>query len=108
MDSVDSILDIGGNIVWEDGPSVHRLRHRLLPCFKQTFHGLASSLVGDKEGVHECAIEIASEVNRVGSADVLDNRVEDIESRELPFWTRLARVSRLHIAIASVQAWACQ
>ena len=102
MDLVDSIFDVGGDVGREDGTGVHRLGHGLLPCSEQTLHGLASSLVDDQVCVHEGAVEVTSEVNRVGSADVLDNRVEDVESRELPFRACLSCISYLHIDLCRV------
>lgn len=93
---VDSILDIGSDIGRKDRASVHGLRHRLLPSSQQTLHGLTSSLVHDKIGVHEGTIQVTSEVHSVGSTDVLDYGIENIERWKLPFWTCLAHVSHSH------------
>ena len=95
-DLVDGIFNISCDIGRKHRTSVHRLRHWLLPCPQQAFHCLTSSLIHDEVGVHKRAVEVTSEIDGVWGADILDDGIKDIERRELPLWTSLAHVSRLH------------
>lgn len=57
---------------------VHRVGYGLLPCPQQAFHSLACALVHDQVGVHERSIHVATKVDGVRGADILDDRIEHV------------------------------
>lgn len=79
------ILNILRHVGLEYRTWVHGLGHRHLPCLQKAFHVLASVLVHDEIGVHEGSIKVAADVDSVWGADILDNRIKNIEGWEFPF-----------------------
>ena len=74
-----SVLDRPNDLRWEDGTLVQGARHRFFPSLEHAFHGSAYAAVDQSVGVHERAVQAFAEINRVGSANVLHNRVQDVK-----------------------------
>lgn len=74
----------------EDGSRVHRSRNRLLPRLEHLFHPLACGIVDDRVGFHEGFKEVSAEIQRIWRANILHDRVEDVECGQFLAWSRLA------------------
>lgn len=72
---------------------VHRLGDRHLPRPQQAFHVLACVLIHHEIGVHEGSVKVATNVDGVGRANILNNRIKDVEGWKLPFGASLCHVS---------------
>jgi hypothetical protein len=88
----EGILNVTGYLRLEDWAGIHRFRYRLLPRLQQAIHCSAVSRVHDHVRIHEGAIEVAAEINRIGSADVLDYGIEHVESWEFPLRASLSKL----------------
>lgn len=73
----------------EDGSRVHRPSNWLLPRLEHFLHALSCRIINDSVGFHERFEEISAEIQRVWRANILHNRVEDVESGQLLTWCRL-------------------
>jgi hypothetical protein len=78
-----SVLDRPHDLRWEDGTLVQGARHGFFPSLEHAFHGSAYAAVDQSVGVHERAVQAFAEIDRVGSAYVLHNRVQDVECGQL-------------------------
>lgn len=72
------ILDVLCHVGLKHRARVHRLGHRHLPRPQQAFHVLACVLIHDKIGVHEGSVEVATNVDGVWRANILNNRIKDV------------------------------
>ena len=72
------ILDILRHIGLEHRTWVHGLRDRHLPRLQQAFHVFAGILIHDEIGVHESSVKVATDVDSVWGADILDDGIKDI------------------------------
>ena len=53
-------------------------------------------------GIHECAIEIATKIDRIRGANILDNGIEHVERGKFPLGSGLAQlesVFRRHLVL---------
>jgi hypothetical protein len=71
----ESILDWAHGIGREDWPWINRSRHTLLPRLQHALHVSPSIAIDECVGVHENAVEVATQVDCVWRADVLDDAV---------------------------------
>jgi hypothetical protein len=90
-----SVFNISGHIRRKYRAWVHRLWHGLLPRSQQAFHSLSGVLVHYEIGVHERLVHVASKIDSIRGANVLDNGVKHIESWKLEFGTGLSHISHL-------------
>lgn len=83
------INDVLGAADGEDGSGRQRPGHGLTPGL-QHFLELPSNVAIDlRVCVHVRLIEIATEIHGVWRADILDDRIKHIQSRQLARWRRL-------------------
>lgn len=75
----ESVLNWPNDFGWEDRTLVKGARHGLFPSLEHAFHGSAYAAVDQSVGVHECAVQAFAEIDSVGSANVLHNRVQDVK-----------------------------
>lgn len=73
------ILDRSRYIYRKHWSSLHRPRNRFLPSLQHAFHAFPSLTFHQCVRVHEGAVQIASQVDCVWRAYILDNGVEKIE-----------------------------
>ena len=99
----ECVLNRPNDFGWEDRALVHGARHGFFPSLEHAFHGSAYAAVDKSVCVHECAVQAFAKIDRVGSANVLHNRVQDVKSRQ--FLRRrcllLLSVSRSTIGVAN-------
>lgn len=69
----ESILDRPDDFGREYRSLVHGSRDGFLPSLEHTLHGSPDVAVDQSICLHVCAVQAASEVDRVWRADVLDN-----------------------------------
>lgn len=75
----ECVLNRPNDFGWEDRALVHGARHGFFPSLEHAFHGSAYAAVDKSVCVHECAVQAFAKIDRVGSANVLHNRVQDVK-----------------------------
>ena len=78
-----SILDTASNFNRENRPSIQRPRDGFLPSFEHLIQLPASLRVHQCICIHERLIKIASQEKSIRSADILHDRVDYIQGRQL-------------------------
>jgi hypothetical protein len=106
----ESILNVASGLWREDWPSLHGLGNGILPRPEQAFHGFSGVRVYHGVGIHKRPVEIPAQIDGVRSADVLDNRVQYIERRQLGVGSSLieSAVGRLRGSGAYEQRLTCR
>lgn len=79
----ECILDRPDDFGREYRPLVHGSGDGLLPGLEHALHGSPYVAVDQSVCFHVCAVQAASEVDRVRRADVLHNGVKDVQGRQL-------------------------
>lgn len=74
-------LDRPNRVGGKDRSFVYRTRHGLLPRLQHLLHLSTGRIVDRGIGVHERLVQILAEEQGVGSADVLHDRIQQIDKR---------------------------
>ena len=85
----ESILDWPYDIRGEHGPSVDRSGNGFFPRLQHLVHLPAGHAVDRGIGIHEGLVKPAAKEERIRSSDVLDYRVENVQSGEFPLGSNL-------------------
>lgn len=87
-------LDTAGDFRSENGPGVQRPRNGLFPGLQHLIQLPPGLRVDQGVGVHKGLIHVATQEKSVGSAYILDDRVDYIQRRQLLSWGCLQNMIR--------------
>lgn len=66
---------------WEHGSRVHRTGHRLFPGLQHLIHLSPNTGINQSICFHEGRVELPTKEQGIWRADILDDGIEDVESR---------------------------
>lgn len=78
-----SAFNVSCNLRSENGPGIQGPRHGFLPSLEHLIQLPAGLRVNQGVGIHEGLIHVAAQEKSVGSAYILDDRVDYIQSGQL-------------------------
>jgi hypothetical protein len=76
-----SILNRPCEFSGKDGSGIHGTGDRFLPRFQHLVHLPPRTSINQSIGLHESLVELSPKEQGVWCADILDDGIEDIESR---------------------------
>lgn len=102
-----SILNWPCSLWAEHRPRVHGSGYWFLPCLEHLVHLPPCAIINGGVCVHESRVEAAAKVDCVGGANVLDNRVEEVEGGQFSLRSNLLReIWSEYTAQTAMRRWA--